>query len=171
VEALYNEIDPFASRWLERLVGAELIAPGRIDSRSVVDLQPHDVAGLTQFHAFAGVGVWSYAARLAGWPDNRPLWTGSCPCQPFSAAGRRHGFADKRHLWPTWFRLIREFPLAHGVAGRVAVARPAGFSAPSSEETRWVSRAGALRGIGNAIVAPLAATFLKTVMETLDEES
>ena len=29
--------------------------------------------------------------RMAGWPDERPVWTGSCPCQPFSAAGRRGG--------------------------------------------------------------------------------
>lgn len=27
-------------------------------------------------------------------------------CQPFSAAGRRKGFADERHLWPHWFHLI-----------------------------------------------------------------
>jgi len=33
---------------------------------------------------FAGIGGWSRALRLAGWPDDRPVWTGSCPCQPFS---------------------------------------------------------------------------------------
>jgi hypothetical protein len=52
--------------------------------------------------------VWSYALRLAGWPDDRPVWTGSCPCGPFSVAGKKLGFADPRHLWPEWFRLIGE---------------------------------------------------------------
>jgi DNA (cytosine-5)-methyltransferase 1 len=64
--------------------------------------------GFTQCHFFAGIGVWSHALRLAGWDDARPVWTGSCPCQPFSAAGKRAGFQDERHLWPAWFELIRE---------------------------------------------------------------
>ena len=42
----------------------------------------------------------------AGWEG--PVWTGSCPCQPFSSAGLRAGSDDPRHLWPAWFRLIRE---------------------------------------------------------------
>ena len=36
------------------------------------------------------------------------MWTGSCPCQPFSAAGKGLGDQDPRHLWPEWYRLIRE---------------------------------------------------------------
>jgi DNA (cytosine-5)-methyltransferase 1 len=31
----------------------------------------------------------------------------------FSASGKRGGFSDKRHLWPTWFRLIRELRPQH----------------------------------------------------------
>ena len=42
------------------------------------------------------------------WSDTRPVWTGSCPCQPYSAAGKGKGAADERDLWPVWFRLIRE---------------------------------------------------------------
>jgi DNA (cytosine-5)-methyltransferase 1 len=52
--------------------------------------------------------VWSYALRRAGWTDDRQVWTGSCPCQPFSAAGKGAGFADERHLWPAWFHLIEQ---------------------------------------------------------------
>jgi DNA (cytosine-5)-methyltransferase 1 len=36
------------------------------------------------------------------------VWTGSCPCPSFSAAGKGEGFDDARHLWPDWARLIRE---------------------------------------------------------------
>ena len=34
--------------------------------------------------SMAGIAGWSFALRLARWPDTRPVWTGSCPCQPFS---------------------------------------------------------------------------------------
>lgn len=102
----YNEIEPFAAQWLRNLIAAGHIAPGDVDERSIVDVRPDDLAGYSQCHFFAGIGGWSLALRLAGWPDNRPVWTGSCPCQPFSDAGRLGGFADERHLWPIWRRLI-----------------------------------------------------------------
>ena len=86
--ALYNEFDPKAAEWLRELIKAGLIAPGDVDERSIEDVQPDDLRGYTQVHFFAGIGVWSYALRLAGWPDDRPVWTGSCPCPPFSAAGK-----------------------------------------------------------------------------------
>jgi len=106
--AYYNEIDPFAAEWLRALVAANLIAPGDVDERNVQDVHPDDLRGYRQCHFFAGIGVWSYALRQAGWDDDRPVWTGSCPCQPFSAAGQGGGFADERHLWPFWFHLVRE---------------------------------------------------------------
>jgi DNA (cytosine-5)-methyltransferase 1 len=104
----YNEIDPFAADWLEQLIQQGHIAPGVVDRRSIVDVKPSEIAGFKQCHFFAGVGVWSYALRLAGWSDDRPIWTGSCPCQPFSAAGKGGGFDDERHLWPYWHYLIEQ---------------------------------------------------------------
>lgn len=106
--AYYNEIDSFTAQWLRELINAGVIAPGDVDERSIADVDPDDLAGFCQCHFFAGIGAWSYALRLAGWPDDRPVWTGSCPCQPFSSAGRKAGFADERHLWPEFFRLISE---------------------------------------------------------------
>ena len=107
-KAYYSENDPFAAAWLRELIKAGLIASGEVDERSIEDVQPEDVRGFTQCHFFAGIGAWSYALRLAGWSDDRPIWSGSCPCPSFSAAGKGDGFEDARHLWPSWFELIRK---------------------------------------------------------------
>ena len=103
----YNEIDPYAAEWLRNLIKAGLIPDGEVDTRSIVDVSADDLRGFTQCHFFAGIGGWAYALRLAGWSDDRPIWTGSCPCQPFSVAGKGLGANDPRHLWPDFFRLIR----------------------------------------------------------------
>jgi DNA (cytosine-5)-methyltransferase 1 len=104
--AYYNEHDADKAAWLRELIKANLIAPGEVDTRSIEDVLPRELTGYTQCHFFAGIGIWSYALRQAGWSDDRSVWTGSCPCQPFSAAGKRAGFADERHLWPAWYHLI-----------------------------------------------------------------
>jgi len=134
--AYYNEIDDKAAAWLRELIRRGVIADGVVDTRSIADVQADELAGFTQCHFFAGIGVWSYALRLAGVPDDRPVWTGSCPCPPFSAAGKKQacpscggkrnlchplktGYficldcgcsrpADDRHLWPEFSRLIQE---------------------------------------------------------------
>lgn len=108
MSAYYNEHDPAAARWLRELMHEGLIARGDVDERSIRDVRASDLRGYAQCHFFAGIGVWSHALRGAGWADDRPVWTGSCPCQPFSAAGKGLGFADERHLWPEFLRLIAE---------------------------------------------------------------
>ena len=106
--AYYNEIDPYAAQWLRNLIAEGLIATGDVDERDIRYVSGDDLRGYAQCHFFAGIGGWSLALRMARWPDDRPIWTGSCPCQPFSNAGRRRCTEDDRHLWPEFRRLIEE---------------------------------------------------------------
>ena len=133
--AYYNDSDPHAAAWLDGLITASLITPGRVDGRSIADVGAADFVGFRRAHFFAGIAGWDHALGLAGWPADRPVWTGSCPCPPFSSAGKKqrcpacggrsvpcprrtghficlgceHAWhADGRHLWPEFFRLIRE---------------------------------------------------------------
>lgn len=122
----YNEIDPFAAEWLRQLIRGGHIADGIVDERSIVEIEPDELKQYTQCHFFAGIGGWSYALRLAGVPDDFPVWTGSCPCQPFSSAGKQRAADDERHLWPAFFRLIRE--CRPGIVFGEQVAGHAGYA-------------------------------------------
>jgi DNA (cytosine-5)-methyltransferase 1 len=106
--AYYNEIDPKAAKWLRELIKAGHIAPGDVDERSIVDVKASELAGYTQCHFFAGIGIWSAAFRLAGIPDSRPVWSGSCPCQEYSVAGKGKGASGDKDLWPVFASLIAE---------------------------------------------------------------
>lgn len=104
----YNEFDKNAAEWLRQLIALGAIPVGEVDERSIRDVTSGDLKGYAQCHFFAGIGGWSEALLRAGVPAARRLWTGSCPCQAFSCAGKQKGFADERDLWPEFFRLIRE---------------------------------------------------------------
>ena len=119
LRAYYNEIDPKCCAWLAALMEEGWITRGDIDNRSIEDVRPSDVKGYDRAHFFAGIAVWDYALNQARW-GNRPVWTGSCPCQPFSAAGKGSGFADERHLWPAFFHLISERRPKHVFGEQVA---------------------------------------------------
>lgn len=106
--AYYNEFDKSAASWLRELISDGLIAPGDVDERSIIDVDYKDLEGYTQYHFFAGIGGWSYALRLSQWPDNKPVWTASLPCQPFSTAGKQLGKQDERHLLPHFLELVKQ---------------------------------------------------------------
>lgn len=148
--AYYNEIDPYAAQWLRNLISAGLIASGDVDERSIVDVRPDDLIGYTQCYFFAGIGGWSLALRLAGWPDERPVWTGSCPCQPWSRAGRSEGFNSDKHLWPAWLALIRQRRPPVVVGEQVATAAGRGWwdeVADGLETSGYACRAANIRAL------------------------
>ncbi len=130
-----NENDPYAAEWL-----GNLWPDATVDARSIRDVQPADLVGYERCHFFAGIGGWEYALDLAGWSS--PIWTGSCPCQPFSAAGKRQAEADERHLWPAFRALIAECRPPTVVGEQVA----------SKLGRRWLAGVFAdLEGMGYAV--------------------
>jgi len=169
VSAYYNEVDPYAAQWLRNLIAAGHIAPGDVDERSIADVKADDLKGYAQCHFFAGIGVWSYALRLAGWPDDRPVWTGSCPCQPFSAAGKQQGTADERHLWPVWAELIRQRKPAVVFGEQVEAAIRHGWLDLVQTDMEGIGYAFAAAGIPAAGVgAPHIRQRLWFVADALD---
>lgn len=104
----FNEWDPKTAAWLRELIRRGHLPDGIVDERSITEVAPEDLKGFAQHHFFAGIGGWPLALKLAGWPEDAPVCTGSPPCQPFSVAGKRGGRDDSRHLAPAFLDLIAE---------------------------------------------------------------
>lgn len=134
----YNDIDPRNAAWTKQLIKDKLVPDGEIDTRSILEVQPSDLSDFVQCHFFCGILGWPLALQLAGWPSDKPVWTGSCPCQPFSSAGKQLAQADARHLWPAFFRLIAqcrpEFVIGEQVATAVGKGWLDGVSADLGSE-------------------------------------
>lgn len=140
----YNENNPEAAAWLRELIKAGEIPDGFVDTRSIEEVKPHELTQYTQQHFFAGIGGWALALRLAGWPDDEPACSASCPCQPLSCAGQGKGHADERHLWPAFYNIVAERKPA--IIFGEQVASPLG--------REWLSGIRAdLEGIGYAVGA------------------
>jgi DNA (cytosine-5)-methyltransferase 1 len=139
----YNDADPAACAWLRGLIAAGFLPAGEVDARSILEVEPADLRGFAQCHFFAGIGGWPHALRLAGVAEDRPVWTGSPPCQPFSQAGQRKGQNDDRHLAPAFLRLVAacspELVFGEQVAS-AAVLGPSGRTAGTAAEgpAGWV---------------------------------
>ncbi len=148
----YNEHDPKAAAWLRALITAGEIPAGVVDERSIVEIKASELTEYVQCHFFAGIGGWSLALKLARWPASRKVWTGSCPCQPYSVGSVAHGGAkghsDSRDLWPQFFGLIKDCqpPIVFGE--QVASAIPWGWwdrAASDLEASDYATGAAVLR--------------------------
>lgn len=140
-----NEFATFPAQWLKNY-----FKESTVDERSISEVQTDDLAGFTQCHFFVGIGGWPIALKEAGWPEDVPVWTGSCPCQPFSAAGLGKGISDDRHLWPEFFRLIKTNRPPHifgeQVSGRKVTGKlftPRSFKRLKPEDRRKAEEADA----------------------------
>lgn len=145
--AYYNEHDKFAAAWIRVLMKAGHIMEGEVDERSIEDVLPSDVAGFIRCHWFAGIAGWDYALQLANFPADREVWTGSCPCQPFSSAGKQKGVNDERHLWPAWYKLIRDRKPLVIFGEQVASSNVIGRASDSTNHMQTLQNREALRRI------------------------
>lgn len=148
MKSYYNEFSPFPAQWLRNLIRDGILEEGVVDERSIEFISGDEIAGFKQFHAFCGVGGWPIALQKAGWPEEVPVWTGSCPCQPFSTAGKQTGTADERHLWPEFLRLVKENRPPHifgeQVSGRKVTGKlfaPRAWERLESEDRRAAEEA------------------------------
>ena len=121
----YNDNDPFCHDWQKYLASHQFIPGGFFDDQSIHEISASDLSGFRQCHFFAGIGGWSRALEIIRWPEDAEIWTASCPCQPFSRAGKRRGLLDRRHLWPVFRSLVEE--CRPSVLAGEQVASPAGW--------------------------------------------
>lgn len=106
-KVLYTDVDEEVVWWLQRLVDNQLLPIGICLVKDIKEIDGDYLKTFSQCHFFAGIGGWALALKYAGVPTEAKVWTGSCPCQPFSNASvKAKGIHDPRHLWPYMKELI-----------------------------------------------------------------
>ena len=80
----------------------------------------------------------NYERLKADGIDSIDIITGGYPCQPFSIAGRQKGEQDSRHLWPEYFRLVKElrptWVIGENVSGHIKLGLDTVISDLESED-------------------------------------
>jgi DNA (cytosine-5)-methyltransferase 1 len=113
---LFSGIGGF-SLGLER-AGMETVAFCEFDKKARLVLKKH----------WPNIPIYEDVRELTGERIEKAIGTidlicGGFPCQPFSVAGNRKGKDDDRHLWPEYFRLIKEirprWVIGENVAGLI----------------------------------------------------
>ncbi len=84
-----------------------LEATGGFETAAFCDIDPYCRSVLKKH--WPNVPIFEDIRKLKGTDIGTvDIITGGYPCQPFSVAGKQKGVEDKRHLWPEYFRLIKE---------------------------------------------------------------
>ena len=89
-----------------------LEATGGFETKAFCDIEkyPRQVLQkhLPHVKQYEDIKELNYERLKADGIDSIDIITGGYPCQPFSIAGRQKGEQDPRHLWPEYFRLVKE---------------------------------------------------------------
>ena len=84
-----------------------LEATGGFETTAFCDIDPYCRSVLKKH--WPNVPIFEDIRKLKGTDIGTvDIITGGYPCQPFSVAGKQKGVEDKRHLWPEYFRIIKE---------------------------------------------------------------
>ena len=99
-----------------------LEATGGFETAAFCEIDPYCRSVLKKH--WPGVPIFEDIRKLKGTDIGTvDIITGGYPCQPFSVAGKQKGVEDKRHLWPEYFRIIKElrpsFIVGENVGGHI----------------------------------------------------
>ena len=96
-----------------------LEATGGFETTAFCDIDPYCRSVLKKH--WPNVPIFEDIRKLKGTDIGTvDIITGGYPCQPFSGAGKQKGVEDKRHLWPEYFRLIKECRATWGIGENVS---------------------------------------------------
>ena len=87
---------------------------------------------------FSDVKELTYEKLKSNGINKIDIITGGYPCQPFSTAGRQKGEQDPRHVWPEYFRLIKQlrptWVIGENVGGHIKLGLDSVLSDLEKEE-------------------------------------